>query len=248
VSWAALVLAATSTQPMPYKVVMAIPAAKPAPKPKPIVHHLRGRWMPTELWNNPMAACMYAEASNQGDDGIYAVGHSLMNRLRKGRFGKTVRDVCFARKQYSWTNADDPGLARMIKVVQAPEGSPRWILWQKMKRMQNEILSGEHRDNIRGATYYMRADCKAYWRYTMTVVGGIGDHIFFKPKTGHDLAEAIKDHKANVALALRRKREAQLEKARRIARRANAAAKAKAKHPQHGAAIVHRVKIKGHKA
>lgn len=216
-----------------YKVCMAIPPVRRLAIVAPIVHmqvtpknhYLNGRGVPQEMWDNPMAAAMAGEAADQPDIGRYAVGHVIMNRLTADRdsWGHSILEVCTKRKQFSWLNLDDPGFERVKAMVLAPKESAPHRLWEHLKVLSNDVLSGRHRDNTGGATSYRVNNAHAWWDYTMTVTGVMYAHTFFKPKTGHDLAQAIADHKANAKLEARRHRESiRLERARRKARKANA--------------------------
>ena len=44
---------------------------------------------------------MLGEAARQGDEGVAAVGHVILNRAKSGRFGgSTIRDVVMAPSQF----------------------------------------------------------------------------------------------------------------------------------------------------
>ena len=48
-----------------------------------------------------LALCSWREASDQGDDGMRAVQHIIMNRVGKPGFGKTIQECIFGRNQFS---------------------------------------------------------------------------------------------------------------------------------------------------
>ena len=167
------------------------------------------RIIPNELWNNPRAGTMYGEASNQPDAGIRAVGHVVNNRVRAQRkaWGLTTRQVAFKRKQFSWLNRSDPGLKRFKAMLAKPMSDPDRQKWEHIKYLSDHLGS----DNTSGATSYTTNDWNTYWKYSMTVVGVMFDHTFFRPKTKAEWVSYRRDQAANAKLA----------KARKIAHKAN---------------------------
>lgn len=109
----------------------------------------------------------------------------------------------------------DANRMAFFDMLTKPESDPDKIAWRQIQKLSVSVGSGLDPDNTGGATFYATASITPYWRYDMTVVGQVGDHVFFRPKTQAEASAYRRDMKAN----------AQLRKARRIARQANRAHK-----------------------
>jgi spore germination cell wall hydrolase CwlJ-like protein len=171
-----------------------------------------------EMMTAPLAATTWMEARNQSPDAQRAVMHVIMNRvaLDKDRFGHGILGVVGKRKQYSCLNVYkdghlEPNRIAFFEMLDKPESNIEKKIWRRLQRMSLEVGSGRDRDNTGGATFYATQSSNPYWRYDMTVIGQVGDHVFFRPKTAHEAKEYARDMAANARLA----------KARRTARRAN---------------------------
>lgn len=201
-----------------YEVIVPIPSrvtVKHQVHHRP-VHHIRAtdpRSIPDELWFNPLAGTIWGEARNQPLDGRRAVGHVVMNRVKADRdaWGHGIIGVCHKRKQFSWLNISDPGLAAFKVMLTKPMTDPERIAWEQSKVLAKRIASGQDHDNTHGATTYRTNNIHAYWDYSMTVVGVMYDHTFFRDKTPAEWKSYRADQRAN----------ARLKKNRRIARKAN---------------------------
>lgn len=93
----------------------------------------------------PLACNIYFEARGEPIDGQYAVAFVTMNRLKSGRFGKTVKDVVYQPRQFSWT--------RMRLSINDPES------WARAKRIASDVKSlgpkeYRRRDVTGGALYF----------------------------------------------------------------------------------------------
>lgn len=62
------------------------------------------------------ARTIWGEARGEGDAGMRAVAHVLLNRLIDGRWGKALGAVCLAPYQFSCWNASDPNRALMLNM------------------------------------------------------------------------------------------------------------------------------------
>ena len=57
---------------------------------------------------------IWGEARGEGEPGMTAVAHVLLNRLKDGRWGTALGSVCLAPYQFSCWNIGDPNRARML--------------------------------------------------------------------------------------------------------------------------------------
>lgn len=121
------------------------------------------------------AATVYMEASNQGAAGQTAVAHTLVNRWRSGKFGKTLAAVCLQPLQFSSWNTKDPNRIRMAT---ASEDDPTLIQCQRIMR---EAYAGVSGDPTNGACFYFDDSIPApAWTENMTATVKIGKLNFFR--------------------------------------------------------------------
>lgn len=59
------------------------------------------------------------EASGEGDEGMIAVAYVLLNRMKDGRWGDNLAEVCLAPEQFSCWNTNDPNRKRMARMKNA---------------------------------------------------------------------------------------------------------------------------------
>lgn len=149
---------------------------------------------------NYLAATIWGEARNQGYEGMNAVGHVIKNRMEKGRWGETIKDVVLNRKQFSCWNEGDPNVA-LIKHMQEidnyikskPEGFEQWLAefktsndyreyqeWRRAKQIAADIMNGKSDDVTNGALYYHTTGVNPIWNKGQKVAAQIGDHLFYK--------------------------------------------------------------------
>lgn len=102
-----------------------------------------------------MAQAIYAEAGGESFDGKRAVGHVIMNRTKKGRFGSRP---CIIIKQ--------PGQF----VYKTGKGRN----WEESLRAAKNLGS----DPTMGALFFKTLTSKVRWAYRFTV--RIGNHSFYK--------------------------------------------------------------------
>ena len=64
-------------------------------------------------------ATIAMEASGEGPDGELAVAHTLLNRVKDGRWGRNLASVCLWKKQFSCWNDEDPNRIRFANMDNA---------------------------------------------------------------------------------------------------------------------------------
>ncbi len=122
------------------------------------------------------ALTIFCESSGEPYTGKVAVAATLFNRLKSGRFGKTIAAVCLQRYQYSEWNDDKGDNGNLIRGAETPENDPIMAL---CLAAFDEASRGA--DPSMGATHYYADSIAApAWAATGTETVKIGHHIFFK--------------------------------------------------------------------
>lgn len=119
---------------------------------------------------------LWQEARGEPDDGVVAVGHVLMNRMRDGRWGHTLAEVCLWRDQFSGWRSSDPNFGPACQL------DPAGAEYQRCKTLLDHA-SGEP-DTTLGACFYYADTMKTppSWAASMTETVHIGHHRFFKDR------------------------------------------------------------------
>lgn len=121
-----------------------------------------------------VARTIWGEARGEGEAGMIAVANVIMNRVaRPGWWGRTPREVCQKKWQFSCWNPTDPNLMRLLTVddsnqafASALEIAARAVAWQLP-------------DITNGATNYHASSVLPDWAGRMVRVAVIGNHIFY---------------------------------------------------------------------
>ncbi len=126
-----------------------------------------------------LAATAWGEARSEGEDGMRAVAHVMVNRVGQ-RFGDDLETVIRAPKQFSAWNIGDPNRP----LVQNPERYARsgenLTTWETAQKVAREVLSGQSVDPTNGALFYHTRAISPWWsRYGRGAVI-IGAHIFYR--------------------------------------------------------------------
>lgn len=100
-----------------------------------------------------------AEARNQPHLGKQGVAATLFNRLKTGRYGKTIAHVCLARKQFSSMNDDKISNDNLLAVADLADSDP---VTEDCAKAYDEAATGQ--DPTLGATHYYDTSIPApYW-------------------------------------------------------------------------------------
>lgn len=118
---------------------------------------------------------MIGEAANQGDEGLAAVAHVIMNRVRGG-YGGNPREVVLARGQF------EPWATRRGELMgYAPEDPA----YQRAAAVFDKVIGGESKDPTGGATHFLNEDIVRQRRggtlprWASGDSTKIGDHTFY---------------------------------------------------------------------
>jgi Cell Wall Hydrolase len=132
---------------------------------------------PAEL--HLLAATTWAEARSEGEDGMRAVAHVIVNRVG-ARFGDSLRNVILSPKQFSAWNLGDPNRA----LAQNPERYARdgadKASWETAQEVAYEVLAHQSTDPTNGALFYHTRAINPYWSRFGQGRTVIGAHVFYR--------------------------------------------------------------------
>ena len=111
-----------------------------------------------------LSKAAYFESKGESDDGMLAVIHTTLNRVKDNRFPKTVCGVVYQKSQYSWTKYNP-------KVKEQEQ-------YARAERLAKEVVAGKHKDNTQGALYFNSLHRKPSGTVCTIRIGG---HSFYKP-------------------------------------------------------------------
>ena len=109
---------------------------------------------------------IYHEARGEGVEGMQAVALVTLNRAKQQ--DKTVCEVVYQRKQFSWTNTAkgrNKPITGNIDTVHA---------------VASQAIAGVLTDFTSGATHYHTKRVKPVWRRALDEVVVINNHIFYR--------------------------------------------------------------------
>lgn len=126
-----------------------------------------------------LAATAWGEARSEGEHGMRAVAHVMVNRVGE-RFGQSLRSVILAPAQFSAWNRGDPNRP----LVQNPEryatGGENLATWEAAQRVAREVLSGQSIDPTGGSLFYHTTAIRPYWSRYGEGRQVIGAHVFYR--------------------------------------------------------------------
>ena len=109
---------------------------------------------------------IYHEARGDSVEGMQAVALVTLNRAAQKN--KTVCEIVYEHKQFSWTamkNIRNKALTDNFDAVAV---------------VATDAMAGRLHDITNGATYYHAKSVNPYWVKAVTKVGTIGAHIFYR--------------------------------------------------------------------
>ena len=126
-----------------------------------------------------LAATCWGEARSEGEDGMRAVAHVMVNRVGP-RFGEDLTTVILSPKQFSVWNSGDPNRRLVLTLVRDPDhfsvGGPEW---DTALRIAREVLSGQSVDPTGGALFYHTRAIRPAWARHAQGRHIIGAHVFY---------------------------------------------------------------------
>jgi spore germination cell wall hydrolase CwlJ-like protein len=140
-----------------------------------------------------LALTLHHEAGGEPLEGQAAVGCVVRNRAERGIGGRTVRDVCLARAQFScWQpTGGEANFARLrahVRAIRDDRQRPRGM--RRAYELAAALLGGTLQDVTNGADHYfapaaMRPPGRVpVWARGLTPTAQIGGHVFFRLSKG----------------------------------------------------------------
>ena len=124
-----------------------------------------------------LARTAWGEARGEGMQGMQAVCNVVMNRVKKNNwFGKSPKEVCLKKSQFSCWNKNDPNYAQLTKVDETDKN------FATAKQLATLAVAGGLADITGGATHYLALKSLKTvpsWTKNMKVVSTIGNHTFY---------------------------------------------------------------------
>lgn len=111
---------------------------------------------------------IYHEARGEGVEGMKAVALVTLNRAKQQ--DKTVCEVVYQRKQFSWTN------------TAKGRNKPVTGNINTAHNIASQAVSGVLDDITGGATHYHTKKVKPVWRKALSKATTINNHIFYRNK------------------------------------------------------------------
>ncbi len=127
-----------------------------------------------------LAATTFGEARSEGENGMRAVAHVMVNRIGP-RFGEDLATVILSPKQFSVWNRGDPNRRLVMNLARDPQryASGREAEWEIAERVAREVLSGQSVDPTGGALFYHTRTVRPRWARVGQGRQAIGAHIFY---------------------------------------------------------------------
>ncbi len=116
-----------------------------------------------------MALNIFHEAGVEDEAGKIAVGQVTLNRVRSGRWGKSICDVVYAPSQFSWT-----------LVPERLNAKPKGPLWEASLVAATKVLAGRKIKPLEHSLFYHTDYIKQpRWADTRNKITQLGQHIFY---------------------------------------------------------------------
>ncbi len=125
-----------------------------------------------------LAATVWGEARSEGEDGMRAVAHVMVNRVGE-RFGEDLPTVILSPKQFSVWNRGDPNRRIVQNLARDPSAIATDEEWLAAERIAREVLSGQSVDPTGGALFYHTRAVRPRWARVGQGRQVIGQHIFY---------------------------------------------------------------------
>jgi spore germination cell wall hydrolase CwlJ-like protein len=120
-----------------------------------------------------LAVAIFFEARGEVEDGQYAVGQVVINRVEDPRYPDRICDVVFEGKQFSFTHDGNPS-----RLPAEPTAAS-----EKALEVADNLIGGASYPI--NATHYHAPSVEPYWAEEYDREGRIGDHIFYVNNTPH---------------------------------------------------------------
>jgi spore germination cell wall hydrolase CwlJ-like protein len=125
-----------------------------------------------------LAATVWGEARSEGEEGMRAVAHVMMNRIGS-RFGENLETVIMTPYQFSVWNRGDPNRRLVSNPDRYATGGTALATWEQAQQIAREVLSGQSIDPTGGALFYHTRAVRPSWASHGVGRQVIGAHIFY---------------------------------------------------------------------
>ena len=125
-----------------------------------------------------LAATVWGEARSEGESGMRAVAHVMVNRIGD-RFGEDLATVILSPKQFSVWNRGDPNRRTVVSLARDPSSIATDPEWATADRVAREVLSGQSLDPTDGALFYHTRAVRPRWARVGQGRQVIGQHVFY---------------------------------------------------------------------
>lgn len=133
---------------------------------------------PSEEEVRMLAATTWAEARSEGEDGMRAVAHVIVNRVGP-RFGEDVETVVLKPWQFSAWNRGDPNRPLAQNPERYAQAGMNRESWETAQKVAREVLEGRSVDPTSGALFYHTRAVRPYWASYGVGRQVIGQHVFY---------------------------------------------------------------------
>lgn len=134
---------------------------------------------PDEAEVHLLAATTWAEARSQGEEGMRAVAHVIVNRIGP-RFGEDLETVVFRPKQFSAWNRGDPNRPLALNPELYASSGVNRETWETALSVAREVLAGESADPTEGSLFYHTRAVHPSWNRYGVGRRVIGAHVFYR--------------------------------------------------------------------
>lgn len=126
-----------------------------------------------------LALLVYGEARGEIDLGKNAIARVVVNRLNQWAwYGKSVKEVCLKKYQFSCFNENDPNRAKLLELAEMEQKPTLYNLCLNAAIM---ALNENSKDITNGATHYFNPKIVTpAWAKNMKKTCTIGNHEFYK--------------------------------------------------------------------
>jgi hypothetical protein len=125
-----------------------------------------------------LAATIWGEARSEGEHGMRAVAHVMLNRVGS-RFGENLETVIMTPYQFSVWNRGDPNRRLVANPERYATGGIALETWEQAQRIAREVLAGQSVDPTGGALFYHTRAIRPSWSSHGVGRQEIGAHVFY---------------------------------------------------------------------
>ena len=133
-----------------------------------------------------LALVMWHEARGEGEHGMEAIGHVILNRVQTGIWGDNINQVLRAPGQFAAFRGRMPRNVEQIR-TNYKAGKPIPKQFEESLRIAERLLNGhilgQRQDTVKAATYFHHRRESPNWTKRMRFVMVKGEHKFWKQTT-----------------------------------------------------------------